>query len=111
MRQVTGAYYFKPGISYDFVQGDYGELFGARLDFIWSRATAPLQTWGNDADLGIELNVSLFFRTEDGPDLDDGFHSMLQYGVLFPMRGLGMVHDDIDLDSAQNLRLLLGVKF
>ncbi|MDD9937238.1 MAG: TIGR04551 family protein, partial [Myxococcales bacterium] len=111
MRQVTGAYYFKPGISYDFVRSDFGQLFGARLDFIWSRASTPLQTWGNSENLGIELNVSLYFQTEDGPDLSDGFHSLLQYGVLFPMRGLSYVHEDSDLDTAQNLRLLLGVKF
>ncbi|MGD8860147.1 MAG: TIGR04551 family protein [Myxococcales bacterium] len=111
MRQVTGAYYFKPGISYDFIRSDFGQLFGARLDFIYSRASVPVQTWGNDANLGLEMNVSIYFQTEDGPDLDDGFHSLLQYGVLFPMRGLGYYHEDTDLDTAQNLRLLLGVKF
>jgi uncharacterized protein (TIGR04551 family) len=111
MRQVTGAYYIRPGISYDFVRNDFGQLLGARLDFIWSRATAPVQTWGNDPDLGIEIDVSLYFRTEDGPDLDDGYHAMLQYGVLFPMRGLGYRHEDTDLDTAQTLRLLLGVVY
>ena len=58
MRQVTGAYYFRPGISYDFVRSDFGQLLGARLDFIWSRASRPLQTWGNDPDLGVEIDVS-----------------------------------------------------
>jgi uncharacterized protein (TIGR04551 family) len=111
MRQVTGAYYVRPGISYDFIRNDFGQLFGARLDFIWSRAAAFVQTWGNDEDLGIEIDVSLYFRTEDGPDLDDGYHALLQYGVLFPMSGLGYLHEDTDLDTAQTLRLLLGVAF
>ena len=111
MRQVTGAYYFRPGISYDFMRSDFGQLLGARLDFIWSRATAPLQTWGNDADLGVEIDVSLYFRTEDGPDLDDGYYAMLQYGVLFPMQGLGYLDEDTDLETAQTLRLLLGRAF
>jgi uncharacterized protein (TIGR04551 family) len=111
MRQVTGAYYVRPGISYDFIRNDFGQLLGARADFIWSRATAPVQTWGNDPDLGLEIDVSLYFRTEDGPDLDDGYHAMLQYGVLFPMRGLGYRHEDTDLETAQTLRLLLGVVF
>jgi uncharacterized protein (TIGR04551 family) len=111
MRQVTGAYYVRPGISYDFIRNDFGQLLGARADFIWSRATAPVQTWGNDADLGIEIDVSLYFRTEDGPDLEDGYHALLQYGVLFPMRGLGFRHEDTDLDTAQTLRLLLGVVY
>jgi uncharacterized protein (TIGR04551 family) len=111
MRQVTGAYYIRPGISYDFIRNDFGQLLGARADFIWSRATAPVQTWGNDPDLGIEIDVSLYFRTEDGPDLDDGYHALLQYGVLFPMRGLGLWHEDTDLETAQTLRLLLGVVY
>jgi uncharacterized protein (TIGR04551 family) len=111
MRQVTGAYYFRPGISYDFIRSQFGQLFGARVDFIWSRASSFVQTWGNDPDLGIELDVSLYFRTEDGPDLDDGYYALLQYGVLFPMRGLSYVHEDTDLNTAQTLRLLLGVMF
>jgi uncharacterized protein (TIGR04551 family) len=111
MRQVTGALYVKPGISYDFIRNDFGELFGARLDFVWSRATAFVQTWGNDPDLGLEIDASLYFRTEDGPEIDDGYHAMLQYGVLFPMSGLGYLHESSSLDAAQNLRLVLGVVF
>jgi uncharacterized protein (TIGR04551 family) len=111
MRQVTGAYYFRPGVSYDFIRSAFGQLAGARLDFIWSRASSFLQTWGNDPNLGIEIDASLYFRSEDGPDLDDGFHAMLQYGVLFPMRGLGYLHEDTNLSTAQTLRLVLGVVF
>jgi uncharacterized protein (TIGR04551 family) len=111
MRQVTGAYYFKPGISYDFVRNDFGDLFGARLDMIWSRAASFMQTPGNDPDLGIELNAQVYWRSDDGPQQDDGYHASLQYGVLFPMRGLGYYHRDASLDTAQTLRLLLGVKF
>jgi len=111
MRQVTGAYYFKPGVSYDFVKNDFGELFGARLDFIWSRAAAFLQTPGNDEDLGIELNAQVYWRSDDGPEKTDGYHASLQYGVLFPMRGLGYYHRDASLDTAQSLRLVLGVVY
>jgi uncharacterized protein (TIGR04551 family) len=111
MGGVTGAYYFKPGINYDFIKSDYGELLGARLDIIWSRATSMVQTWGNNENLGVELDVSLYFRSEDGPELTDGFHATVQYGVLFPMQGLGYNFEDTSLDAAQNLRLLLGVMF
>ena len=111
MTQVTGAYYIRPGISYDFIRSDFGQLLGARLDFIYSRASSRLQTWGNDENLGIEIDVSLYFRTEDGPELDDGYTALLQYGVLFPMKGLGYLNEDTDLDTAQTLRLLLGVAF
>jgi uncharacterized protein (TIGR04551 family) len=116
MRQVTGAYYFRPGISYDFVRSPFGQLAGARLDVVWSRATSPLQTWGNDPDLGLEVDVSLYFRTEDGPELEDGFNAKLQYGVLFPMQGLNYLQLDPamakgELHTAQTLRLVLGVVF
>ncbi len=111
MRQVTGTYYFKPGISYDFVKDDFGQLFGARLDVIWSRASSFLQTWGNDPNLGVELNAQVYWRSDDGPDVDDGYHASLQYGVLFPMAGLGYYHRSADLETAQSLRLVLGVVY
>ena len=111
MGAVTGAYYLRPGINYDFIKNDFGELLGARLDIIWSRASRFVQTWGNNENLGVELDVSLYFRSEDGPELDDGFYAMAQYGVLFPMQGLGYNFEDTSLDAAQTLRLMLGVVF
>lgn len=111
MRQVTGAYYFKPGISYDFVRDEFGQLFGARLDLIWSRASAFIQAPGNDPDLGVELNVKLYWTSDDGPNPEDGYHARLEYGVLFPMQGLGYHFEESDLDLAQQLRLLVGVSF
>jgi uncharacterized protein (TIGR04551 family) len=111
MRQVTGAYYFRPGISYDFVKDDFGQLFGARLDVIWSRASSFMQTYGNDPNLGVELNAQIYWRSDDGPDKDDGYHASLQYAVLFPMGGLGYYYRSTDLDTAQSLRLVLGVVY
>jgi uncharacterized protein (TIGR04551 family) len=111
MRQVTGAYYIKPGISYDFVRDGFGQLFGARLDVIYSRASAFMQTWGNNPNLGVELNAQIYWRSDDGPDLDDGYHASLQYGVLFPMAGLGYVDSTLKFTNAQTLRLVLGVVF
>ena len=115
MRQVSGAYYFKPGVSYDFVRTDFGELFGARLDVIWSRASSFLQSPGNEADLGVELNAQIYWRSEDGAEMDDGYHASLQYGVLFPLAGLGFPEYaelvQPNLEPAQQLRLVLGVVF
>ncbi len=121
MTQVAGAYYFKPGISYDFIRNAFGQLFGLRADVIWSRATAPVQTWGNDPDLGVEINARLYYRSEDGPELLDGFYGSLEYGILFPMGGLGYLEEDgrgqfpdgtnPDLENAQTLRLILGVQY
>jgi uncharacterized protein (TIGR04551 family) len=121
MYQVSGAYYFKPGLSYDFIRNTFGQLFGARADVVWSRATSPVQTWGNDPDLGIEINARLYYRSEDGPELIDGFYGSLEYGILFPLGGLGYLTranglDDRgmtppELENAQNLRLVLGVQY
>jgi uncharacterized protein (TIGR04551 family) len=111
MRQIAGAYYFKPGLSYDFVRDNFGQLFGARVDAIWSRAAAPVQTWGNDPNLGLELNAQVYWRSADGPNQNDGYHASLQYGVLFPMKGLGMVNQHVNLLTAQTVRLVLGVMF
>lgn len=123
MQQVTGAYYFKPGISYDFARDPFGQLLGARIDAIWSRAVFSGQTWGNDPNLGVELNASLYWRGEDGPEIDDGFHAMLQYGLLLPMQGLwygpkfkptegGPIQGaNGELKTAQTLRLVLGVVY
>jgi hypothetical protein len=111
MRQITGAYYFKPGLSYDFVKDSFGQLFGARVDLVYSRASSPVQTWGNDPNLGVEVDATVYWRSADGPNQNDGYHAMLQYGVLFPMRGLAYVNQGEGLSTAQTLRLLLGVMF
>jgi uncharacterized protein (TIGR04551 family) len=108
---VTGAYYFKPGISYDFVKDTFGQLFGARVDAVWSRASAPVQTWGNNANLGVELDAQVYWRSADGPNMNDGYHAALQYGVLFPMKGLAYAGQGASLATAQTLRLVLGVMF
>jgi len=123
MQQVTGAYYFKPGISYDFARDPFGQLLGARLDVIWSRAVFAGQTWGGDPDLGVEINASIYWRGEDGPEIDDGFHAILQYGYLFPMQGLwyrnngeradttATLDASSEIQTAQTVRLILGVVY
>lgn len=121
MRQVNGAYYFRPGISYDFIRNSFGQLLGARADLIWSRASEPLQTWGNADDLGLELDVSVYYRSEDGPDLLDGFYAQAQWGIFFPLDGLGYLPGTPTVEgctnprgclgNAQTFRLLLGVVY
>ncbi len=115
--QVAGAYYFAPGVSYDFIRSSFGQLFGARADFIYSRASTPVQTWGNDPNLGFEINASVYYRSEDGPELFDGFYGMIQYGILFPFQGLGYLQNDARrednniLGNAQAVRMLLGIQY
>lgn len=114
MRQIAGAYYFAPGVSYDFIHSAFGQVLGARANVIWSRASEPVQTWGNNADLGVEINAAAYYRSEDGPDLLDGFYAQLQYGIFFPLGGLGFITPGATTGGGQNaqtLRLVLGVTY
>ncbi|MGB0678555.1 MAG: TIGR04551 family protein [Polyangiales bacterium] len=118
--QVAGAYYFRPGVSYDILRSPFGERLGGMFHLVWSRASVPVQSYGSEPDLGVELDFRLYYNSDDGPGLLDGFHAQLMYGILFPLAGLGYADTgnlpavrggNPDLASAQTLRLLLGVKF
>ena len=114
LRQVSGAYYFRPGVSYDFLRGPFGQLLGGRLDVVYSRASVPVQTWGNSPDLGLEFDASVYYRSEDGPEMLDGFYAIAQYGLLIPMQGLGYLAPTSttpSLANAQTVRIILGVMF
>lgn len=125
LSRVQGVYYFKPGVEYDFTKTLDGEKFGGRAEIIYSRASSPVQTPGNKADLGIELDLTLFYQSRDGslnndPSKLGGFYAMLQYGVLFPLGGLGYLNQQVvsttgarppEISSAQIVRLFLGVAF
>ena len=75
---VANAIYFKPTVSYDFL-----DTLGAKLDIIYSMAHRPIAFPGNEAPLGLELNLDLYYR-----NIEDGIHAGLQYGILFPFGGL-----------------------
>jgi uncharacterized protein (TIGR04551 family) len=108
MRRVAGAYYFKPGVSYDFIHDPYGQVAGARVDAIYSRAMSAQQTYGRDANLGLELDVSLYYRSEDGPDLWDGFYTTIQWGILFPFQGLEYPDDYNNATDSKNAMIFRG---
>ncbi|MBO6937460.1 MAG: TIGR04551 family protein [Deltaproteobacteria bacterium] len=116
MQRVSGAWYLKPGLGYDIIKNPFGQIFGIRADAIYSRAAQEVQAYGADPNLGLELNFSLYYQSEDGPDLLDGFYASFQYGVLFPLAGLEFASGDpradvIDVGNAQALRLILGVQY
>lgn len=113
---IAGSYYFRPGLSYDFIRNSFGQLMGVRADVIWSRASEPVQTWGNAADLGVEIDVAGYYRSEDGPDFLDGFYASVQGGILFPLAGLGYLPGTFSSNTpggqnALTLRLVLGVQY
>lgn len=116
MGAVGGAFYLKPGVAYDFSRSGFGRLLQARVDMIYSRAMEGKQTWGDDPNLGLEIDASVTYRSEDGPGMLDGFYAVGQWGILFPFDGLGYAAGDkptgfTDLSTAYTLRLLLGVRW
>ena len=122
LSRVEGSYYFRPSVDYDFIRHADGEKFGGGAAIIWSRASTPIQSPGHQDDLGVELDLQLYYQSKDGSLNDDptkigGFYTMLQYGVFFPFGGLdylsGQVQSGIDasLSAAQTVRLFLGIVF
>jgi uncharacterized protein (TIGR04551 family) len=124
LSRVEGTYYFRPSVDYDFVRHADGEKLGGGAAVIWSRASEFEQAPGHKRDLGVELDVQLYYQSKDGSLNDDpskigGFFTMLQYGVFFPLGGLdylpGQVTSGSNFDAstsaAQTLRLFLGIAF
>lgn len=128
MSRVQGAYYFRPQVQYDFSRDPNGQRLGGSAAVIWSRASEFIQTPGNKRDLGVELDVSLYFQAKDGSlndglDKMGGFYTAVQYGVFFPLGGLDYLPGEltrynkatslgnIETATAQAFRVYLGVMF
>jgi uncharacterized protein (TIGR04551 family) len=120
LQRVQGTYYFRPAVDYDFIRSPNGQRFGGSAAAIYTRASEFVQTPGHKNDLGVELNLSVYYQAKDGnlndnPGKAGGFYSMLQWGILFPLAGLdgspspGGVK--VDTSQAQTVRLHLGVVF
>ncbi len=127
--RVAGAYYFRPSVEYDFQRDKNGQRIGGGAAVIWSRASEFIQTPGHARDLGIELNGKLYFQSRDGTLNDDkdkmgGFYTSLEYGVLFPLAGLGYLQQQqtnfmtatnntgkLDTATAQTLRWYVGILY
>lgn len=127
MTRVQGAYYFRPSVEYDFLRNPNGQKLGGGAAIIWSRASEFIQTPGNKRDLGVELDLQVYYQSKDGslnddPNKQGGFYSALQYGVFFPLGGLDYLPGETsgtnakpgvnyDVSTAQTVRLILGVLF
>ncbi|AKT39054.1 TIGR04551 family protein [Chondromyces crocatus] len=128
LSRVQGAYYFRPSVEYDFARDKNGQRLGGGAAAIWSRAAEFVQAPGHARDLGIELNATLYYQARDGALNDDpnrmgGFYTMMQYGVMFPLGGLGYLPGqelnyqrttgsaDLDTATAQTVRWYLGILF
>jgi uncharacterized protein (TIGR04551 family) len=125
LSRIEGAYYFRPEVDYDFIRNQNGQRFGGGAALIWSRASEFIQTPGHQPDLGVELDLQLYYQAKDGSLNDDpskvgGFFTMLQYGVFFPLGGLGYLPSQTlntaplggwDLSAAQTVRWFVGVVY
>ncbi|HET7541938.1 MAG TPA: TIGR04551 family protein [Polyangiaceae bacterium] len=126
LTRVQGTYYFRPSASYDFLRDASGQKLGGGVAAIWSRASEFMQSPGHAHDLGIELNANVYFQSKDGARNDDptkkgGFFTKLEYGVLFPMAGLGYTQNQAanlngagipsGTNTAQTVRWYMGVFF
>ncbi|MEI9939324.1 MAG: TIGR04551 family protein [Pseudomonadota bacterium] len=128
LTRVEGTYYFRPSASYDFLRDASGQKLGGGVAAIWSRASEFVQSPGHAHDLGVELNANVYFQSKDGARNDDpnkkgGFFTKLEYGVLFPMAGLGYTQTAVNsinnnlnfnaasTSTAQTVRWYLGVFF
>jgi uncharacterized protein (TIGR04551 family) len=127
MTRVQNAYYFRPSVEYDFLRNPNGQKLGGTAAIIWSRASEFVQTPGNKRDLGVELDLQVYYQSKDGNANDDpskmgGFYTALQYGVFFPLGGLEYLPGEsgapntpagvsFELSTAQTVRLIMGVLF
>lgn len=104
---VAGATYFKPWIQYFIV-----DSFGARLDMIYGLANEPVAFPGNSSNIGVELDLNIFYRNEE-----EKFFAGLQYGVMFPLGALKRPEELFGesfadgADIAHVLRLNMMVRF
>ncbi len=149
LTRVQGAYYFRPSLEYDFftdgcvqregrgpcpgeastdpLEAGGGQRAGAGLTAIWSRASEPVQAPGHEPDLGVELNLKVYYQLTPGyvgygVGEMGGLYTSLEYGVLFPLPGLGYLPgqqtayaaatgDELSVSPANTLRWYIGVLY
>ncbi|MEO8875120.1 MAG: TIGR04551 family protein, partial [Polyangiaceae bacterium] len=71
LTRVEGAYYLRPSVDYDFIRDSGGQKFGGGAAIIWSRASEFTQSPGNKRDLGVELDLQVYYQAKDGSLNDD----------------------------------------
>ncbi len=124
LSRIEGAYYFRPSVDYDFLRHADGQKLGGGAAIIWSRTSEFMQSPGHKRDLGVELDLQIYYQAKDGslndnPEKLGGFFAMMQYGVFFPLGGLSYqpvvasTNSSVNLDTsaAQTVRLFLGVAY
>jgi uncharacterized protein (TIGR04551 family) len=103
LQGVTDAFYLKPTFRWEILEG-----LGLDASIIYSQAVYARSTpSGKYASLGIELDLGLTYKS------DDGFIAFLDYGLLQPFDGLSyaLQGDNPDLSRAHAIRGGLAIKF
>jgi uncharacterized protein (TIGR04551 family) len=95
---VTNSWFMKPWASYDFLPGDEGVL-GVKYAVEYARAIEPKGTPGNSPNLGVELDLSLYFGQEGR------FLTAFDWGTLVPLAGLNNAAADLTAKWAMDLRM------
>lgn len=100
---VTDAIYVRPSAKYTLTEGFdlYGRLIYSQA--IYAESTPSFESRA----LGLEANVGVDYKTEDG------FVAGIAYGILFPMGGLQEFDPDLraELETPQTIRGWLGINF
>jgi len=96
---VTNSFFLKPWAAYDFLPGDEGVL-GIKYAVEYARAIEAKGTPGTSENLGVELDLSLYFGQEGR------FLAAFDWGTLVPMKGLDRaVEPTAAAQWAMNLRM------
>ncbi|MGE0547173.1 MAG: TIGR04551 family protein [Kofleriaceae bacterium] len=101
---VTDAFYARPHVHYRTRALGAG-VFTAEVAAIASMAVQANSTPSGDAPLGIEIDPTVKFES------NDGFTIALEHAVLIPMSGLDNAVQGISAKPAQSVRLFLGYAF
>jgi uncharacterized protein (TIGR04551 family) len=102
---VTNAAYFRPHFTWRML--DLGSKGRMRFHVagIASLALEAASTPGGESPLGIELDPSITYST------DDGFDAAIDYAVLFPLAGLDNPAEGMTASPGQQVRLRLAYVF
>jgi uncharacterized protein (TIGR04551 family) len=104
---VYNATYMKPSLTYWLI-----DSFGGQAEFIYSLANKPATFPGHAINMGAEINARLMYQNKE-----EGFHVMLEYGVLFDLGALSQTQDiwnnniPIDGTTAQAFQAKILLKF
>lgn len=104
---VYNATYMKPSLTYWLI-----DSFGGQAEFIYSLANKPATFPGHAINMGAEINARLMYQNKE-----EGFHVMLEYGVLFDLGALSQTQDiwnnniPVDGTTAQAFQAKILLKF